>query len=159
MSFTNTRQRVTTRRLQKSNQKEHKNRQDLFSNNSNNNSNNNKTKISSSSSNTTASEAQEIQKSLMKTQHLLKHELHRVGHISHAIEEDEAVLQQTMDHHQSLNTKQAQRALKALEQAQQQEQQVLMASILFFSATVFYILWSRVLFKFDVISMVLDWIV
>jgi Sec20 len=95
----------------------------------------------------------------MKTQHLLKNELHRVSHITHAIDEDETMLRQTMDHHQSLNTKQAQKALTALQRAQQQEQRVLTASIVFFILTVLYIMWSRVMIKFDVVSVILDWMV
>ena len=128
------------------NRHEHKNRQDLFSK---------KTKPKSS----TASEAQKIQKSLLKTQHLLKNELNRVSNITNAIEEDGDILQQTMDHHKSLNTKNAQHALTALQRAQAHEQRVLNASILVFVAVVFYIMWSRVLVKFDLISVVLDQIV
>jgi len=93
----------------------------------------------------------------MKTQHLLKNELDRVSNISHAIEEDENVLQQTMDHHKSLNTKQAQKALTSLQRAQQHEQRVLYASISFFFAVVLYVMWSRVLVKFDFVSVLLDW--
>lgn len=128
------------------NRKEYKNRQDLFSK---------KTKPKSN----TASEAQKIQKSLLKTQHLLKNELNRVSNITNAIEEDGNILEQTMDHHKSLNTKNAQRALTALQRAQAHERRVLNASILVFVVVVFYIMWSRVLIKFDLISVVLDWIV
>ena len=125
---------------------EHKNRQQLFSK---------KTKPKS----TTASEAQKIQKSLLRTQQLLKNELNRVSNITNAIEEDGNILQKTMDHHKSFNTKNAQHALTALQRAQAHEQRVLTASIVIFFCTVFYILWSRVLIKFDLISSVLDWIV
>jgi hypothetical protein len=128
-----------------SNLAEKRNRQDLFSNRQ-------------KKSSTTASEAQKIQKSLMKTQHLLKNELHRVSNISNAIEEDEQVLRQTMETQKSLNTKQAQKALTALQRAQQQEQRVLYASVVFFCAVVFHIMWSRVLIKFDFISVILDWV-
>ena len=128
------------------NRNEYRNRQDLFSK---------KTKPKSN----TASEAQKIQKSLLKTQHLLKNELNRVSNITTAIEEDGKVLQQTMDHHKSLNTKNAQRALNALQQAQAQERRFLNTSILVFVTVVFYIIWSRVLYKFDLISVVLDRII
>ncbi|KAG7358369.1 Sec20 domain family protein [Nitzschia inconspicua] len=140
------------RRLKMTNMSEQRHRQDLFSHRPQQSS-------SSKQSTSTASEAQQIQKSLMKTQSLLKSELHRISHISNAIDEDETVLRKTMDHHQSLNTKQAQKALTALQRAQQQEQRVLMASIIFFGLTVLYIMWSRVLIKFDVISIILDWMV
>ena len=128
------------------NRHEFKNRQDLFSK---------KSKPKSS----TASEAQKIQKSLLKTQHLLKNELNRVSNITTAIEEDGNILQQTMDTQKSLNTKNAQRALTALQRAQAHEKIALNASILVFVAVVLYIMWSRVLYKFDLISVVLDWIV
>jgi uncharacterized membrane protein YjjP (DUF1212 family) len=117
-----------------------KSRDDLFSSR--------KSKKSSS----TASEAKSIQKSLLRTQSLLKNELQRVSHVHTAIEEDGQVLQETMDHHKSLNTKNAQKALNALERAQQQEQRVLMASVVFFFCVAFNVLWSRVLVKFDFIS-------
>ena len=130
------------------NRNEYKNRQALFSR---------KTKKTKSSS--TASEAQRIQKSLLKTQNLLKNELNRVSNISTAIDEDGDILQQTMDHHKSLNTKNAQQALTALKRAQAHEQRVLNASIFVFGTVVFYIMWSRVLIKFDFISVVLDWVV
>ncbi|VEU37114.1 unnamed protein product [Pseudo-nitzschia multistriata] len=130
------------------NRNEYKNRQALFSR---------KTKKTKSSS--TASEAQRIQKSLLKTQNLLKNELNRVSNISTAIDEDGDILQQTMDHHKSLNTKNAQQALTALQRAQAHEQRVLNASIFVFGTVVFYIMWSRVLIKFDFISVVLDWVV
>jgi len=128
------------------NRHERKNRLDLFSK---------KTKPKSS----TASEAQKIQKSLMKTQHLLKNELNRVSNITNTIEEDGNILQQTMDHHKSLNTKNAQHALTALQRAQAHEQIFLNASIAIFVSVVFYIMWSRVLIKLDLISVFLDWIV
>ena len=99
-------------------------------------------------SSSTASEAQAIQKSLMRTQMLLRNELQRVSHVQNAIDEDGNVLQHTMDQHKSLNTKSAQKALTALQRAQQQEQRVLMASITFFFVVAFYILWSRILLRF-----------
>jgi hypothetical protein len=150
----------------KNNQRERIHRQDLFSQrrNSNNNKNNIPNHPHSPSTNknttsTTSLEAQQIQKSLLKTQHLLRQELHRISNLSHAIDDDETMLQQTKDHHQSLSTKQAQQALTSLQRIQQQEQRVLMASILFFGFVVFYIWWSRVLIKIDIISMILNWIV
>jgi hypothetical protein len=103
-------------------------------------------------SSTTASEAQSIQKSLMRTQNLLQNELQRVSHLGSAIEEDGNVLQQTMNHHKSLNTKKAQQALTSLERAQRQEQRILLVSTLFFCLVAFFVMWSRVLIKFDFIS-------
>lgn len=105
----------------------------------------------------TATEAQSIQKSLMRTQSLLKNELHRVSNVAAAIEEDGAMLEQTMDHHKSLNTKKAKKALSALERAQRQEQRVLMSSVVFFCFVTFYVMWSRVLIKFDFISILWSW--
>jgi hypothetical protein len=69
------------------------------------------------------------------------------------------MLQETMHHHQSLTTKQAQQALTSLQRIQQQEQRMWMASLYVFGIVVMYIWWSRVLIKLDVLSMVLDWIV
>lgn len=126
---------------------ERKHRDDLFSQL--------RTKKSAS---TTASEAQSIQKSLMRTQGLLKNELQRVSHLGNAIEEDGNVLQQTMDDHKSLNTRTAQKALTALERAQRQEQRVLMLSVSFFFLVAFYVMWSRVLIKFDFISVLWSWL-
>jgi len=118
-----------------------------------------KNKKSSGSGDNTASEAQKIQNSLLKTQHLLKNELHRVSNITNIIEEDGYILQQTMDEHKSLNTKKAEHALTSLERAQQHERRVLNISILIFALTVFYIMWCRVLIKFDFISIILDQLV
>ena len=95
----------------------------------------------------------------MKTQDLLKNELHRVSNITNVIEEDGRVLNQTMDHHKSLNTRKAQQALTGLQRAQQHEQRVLNASIFVFCSVVLYVMWSRVLIKFDFISAILDWVV
>lgn len=128
------------------NRNEHRKRQDLFSR---------KTKPKSS----TASEATKIQKSLSRTRHLLKNELNRVSTITNVIEEDGNILQETMDHHKSLNTKNAQHALTALQRAQAHEERVLNASIFIFFITVLYIIWSRVLAKIDFISVILDLIV
>ncbi len=107
---------------------------------------------------TTASEAQSIQRSLMRTQGLLRNELQRVSQLGNAIEEDENVLRKTMDDHKSLNTRNAQKALTALERAQRQEQQILMLSVLLFFLVVFYVMWSRVLIKFDFISPLWSWL-
>jgi len=128
------------------NRHEYRNRQDLFSK---------KTKPKSS----TASEAQKIRKSLLKTQHLLANELNRVSTITNAIEEDGNILKETMDHHKSLSTKNAQHALTALQRAQANEQRLLNASIVVFLTVVTYSMWSRVLIKFDLISIVLEWLV
>jgi hypothetical protein len=161
------------------NQLERRHRQDLFSqrrvynNNNNNNNNNNKiyntshyhqssnttTTTTSKSTTNTSLEAQSIQKSLLKTQHLLRQELHRISNLTHAIDHDESMLQHTMYQHQSLSTKQAQQALISLQRIQQQEQRVLMVSLLFFTMVVLYIWWCRVWIKLDILSMILNWIV
>ena len=147
---------------------EKRNRQDLFSSSSNQTGTsslsssrrkNNKSSSNNSNNNNTASEAQKIQKSLLKTKHLLQNELHRVTNITNVIEEDGHILEKTMDEHKSLNTKKAQSALTSLERAQQHEQRVLNGSILIFILTVLYILWCRVLIKLDFISVILDRIV
>lgn len=106
-------------------------------------------RVAKKSNSSTASEAQAIQKSLMRTQDLLKNELNRVSQLGNAIEEDGKVLQDTMDHHKSLNTKTAQKALTALERAKRQEQRMLIISVSFFFLVAFYVTWSRVLIKFD----------
>ena len=111
---------------------------------------------SGGSSSNTKQEAQEIQKSLMRTRGLLQNELQRVHTINHAIEQDGALLEQTLGDHKSLSTKQASKALKALKDAQRQERRVLNCSILFFLSVVFYVMWSRVLIKFDFISPIMN---
>ena len=143
---------------------EKRNRQDLFSSSSNQTgtsslSSSRRKNSKSNDNNNTASEAQKIQKSLLKTKHLLQNELHRVTNITNVIEEDGHILEKTMDEHKSLNTKKAQSALTSLERAQQHEQRVLNGSILIFILTVLYILWCRVLIKLDFISVILDRIV
>jgi hypothetical protein len=94
----------------------------------------------------------------MRTQNLLKNELQRVSHLGNAIEEDGKVLQSTMDDHKSLNTRNAQKALTALERAQREEQRMLMLSVSFFFVAAFYVMWSRVLIKFDFLSFLWDWL-
>ena len=141
---------------------EKRNRQDLFSSSSNQtgtSSLSSSRRKNNKSNNNTASEAQRIQKSLLKTKHLLQNELHRVTNITNVIEEDGHILEKTMDEHKSLNTKKAQSALTSLERAQQHEQRVLNGSILIFILTVVYIIWCRVLIKLDFISVILDRIV
>jgi hypothetical protein len=130
---------TTTSRRSAKNKQDLKQREDIFSNR--------REKASS-----TASEAQGIQKSLMRTQLLLKNESQRVSNLAAAIDEDGKRLQDTMDHHKSFNTRNAQKALKGLERAQQQEQIILMASVSFFVFAVFYVMWSRVLAKFGFIG-------
>lgn len=98
----------------------------------------------SSSKNATAAEAASIQNSLSRTQRLLSHELNRVSQVGKAIDEDGKVLEETMKTHQTLNVKKAKNALTSLQRAQQREQQVLMASIIFFWSVVAYILFVRV---------------
>ena len=110
---------------------------------------------SSKKSSSTISEAQTIQKSLLRTHGLLQNELQRVQHVTDAIEHDQKMLEETMDSHKSLNTKQAQKALNSLQLAQRREQHVLLASMLFFVLTATYILWSRILLRLDVITPIL----
>ena len=100
----------------------------------------------------TASESQSILRSMLRTQNLLKNELDRMSHLQSTIDQDGVVLQQTMEHHKSLNTKNAQKALTSLQKAQQHEQRVLRLSIAFFFFVTFYVMWSRVLIKFDFIT-------
>jgi hypothetical protein len=98
-------------------------------------------------SSNTASEAANIQKSLHRTQALLKNELERVSQVASAIDDDGKMLQDTMTDQQSLNVSSAKKALTSLQRAQQREQRVLMASIVFFYGVVFYILWCRLLIR------------
>jgi hypothetical protein len=98
-------------------------------------------------SSNTASEAANIQKSLHRTQALLKNELERVSQVASAIDDDGKMLQDTMTDQQSLNVSSAKKALTSLQRAQQREQRVLMASIIFFYGVVFYILWCRLLIR------------
>lgn len=104
----------------------------------------------------TASEAVAIQQSLQRTQQLLQHELDRVSTFQSAIEDDGKLLQQAMDAHKSLNVKGAKKALTALERAQQNERNVLRASIIFFWSCVFYVLWCRVLIKLPFVGRIMD---
>ncbi|CAB9510597.1 expressed unknown protein [Seminavis robusta] len=106
---------------------------------------NNRRKKTGSSS--TASEAQSIQQSLQRTQNLLKNELDRVSQVVDVIDQDGKLLEETKDEYQSMDVSGAANALNSLKQAQQQEQRVLMASVLFFFSVVFYIMWERVLIK------------
>lgn len=94
--------------------------------------------------NATAAEAASIQNSLSRTQHLLSHELNRVSAVSSTIDADGKALEETMKTHQTLSVKKAKHALTALQRAQQREQRVLTASILFFWSVVVYILFVRV---------------
>lgn len=99
------------------------------------------------SSSSTASEAANIQKSLHRTQTLLKNELERVSQVATAIEDDGKVLAETMTDQQQLNVSSAAKALTSLQRAQQREQRVLYASIILFYSAVFYILWCRLLIR------------
>ena len=104
----------------------------------------------------TASEAQSIQQSLQRTQNLLKNELNRVSQVATAIDEDGKLLEDTKATHQSLNVSGAKKALTSLQRAQQQEQRVLMASVLFFFSVVFYIMWCRILVKLPFVERILN---
>ena len=105
-----------------------------------------------SNKNSTISEAQAIQKSLLRTHGLLQNELQRVQHVTDAIQHDGQLLEQTMDHHKSLNTKQASTALSALQRAQRFEYHVLLSSMILFGVVATYVLWSRVLLRLDIIT-------
>jgi Sec20 len=105
-------------------------------------------------SSSTASEAQSIQHSLQRTQNLLKNELDRVTQVATTIDEDGKLLEDTKNEFQSLNVGAAKKALTSLQRAQQREQRVLTASILFFFSVVFYIMWQRVLIKLPLVDRV-----
>ena len=94
--------------------------------------------------NATAAEAASIQNSLSRTQRLLAQELNRVGQAHVIIDQDGQALEDTKKTHQTLNISKAQQALTSLQRAQQREQRVLMASIIFFWSVVVYILFVRV---------------
>lgn len=98
-----------------------------------------------SSSSSTAMEAASIQNSLTRTQHLLKSELSRTNQLNTAIEDDGKVLNDTLNTHQTMDVSKAKKALTKLQLAQQREQRVLMAAIIFFWTVVFYILFVRVI--------------
>jgi Sec20 len=108
----------------------------------------------------TASEAAAIQQSLNRTQALLKNELERVAHVASTIDDDGKHLQETMQSHQTMNVSSAKKALTSLERAQQREQRILIASIVFFWSVVFYIILWRVLLHlpfFDRILLLIPW--
>jgi len=107
---------------------------------------------SSSSANATATEAASIQQSLSRTRALLRSELDRVSHVSHAIEDDGKLLKDTMQAQETMNVSSAKKALTALERAQQVEHRVLVASIVFFWCVVFYVLWGRVLCRLPLVD-------
>jgi hypothetical protein len=100
-----------------------------------------------SSAKATASEAVAIQKSLLRTQKLLEHELDRVSTFQSVLNDDGKLLQQAMDTQKSLNVKGAKMALTALQMAQQKERRVLRWSIFFFWMCAFYVLWCRIVTK------------
>lgn len=93
----------------------------------------------------TAAEAASIQNSLLRTQHLLQNELGRTSQVASAIDQDGKLLQDTKQTHDTLNVKKAKSALTSLQRAQQKEQRVLLASIVFFWFVVVYILFVRVI--------------
>ena len=108
----------------------------------------------------TASEAAAIQQSLNRTQALLKNELERVAHVASTIDDDGKHLQETMQSHQTMNVSSAKKALTSLERAQQREQRILIASIVFFWLVVFYIFLWRVLLHlpfFDRLLLLIPW--
>ena len=104
---------------------------------------------------TTASEAAEIQRTLQRTQGMLKEQLRLTETVQTAIHDDDQVLRETLDAHQSLDVGQAQRALTELERAQQKESRVLAAAIFFFWGAVFYVAWCRILIKIPFLDRVL----
>lgn len=102
---------------------------------------------SAAASNVTASEAAAIQESLRRTQKLLAAELARVAAVQNAIDDDERLLRDTMHTHKTLDVAGAKKALTELERAKQKERRVLTASVLFFWATVFYVMCCRILLR------------
>lgn len=109
-----------------------------------------------SGASSTASEAQSIAQSLQRTQNLLKNELNRVSQVANAIDEDGKLLQDTKTDFQSLNVSGAKKALTSLQRAQQREQRVLMASVLFFFTVVAYIMWERIFIKLPFVERTLN---
>ena len=103
----------------------------------------------------TANEAAAIQQSLGRTQSLLRSELERVSNVASAIEGDGKLLNKTMDAHETMDVSKAKKALTSLQRAQQREQRILVASILFFWTVVFYILWCRILIRVPYLDRVL----
>lgn len=112
----------------------------------------------SSSNNSTLSEAAAIQQSFGRTQSLLQNELERVAQVSVTIETDGKILEETMNDHKTMNVSKAKSALTALQRAQNHEQRVLLLSIAFFGAVVFYVLWCRVLIRVPFLDTILYWI-
>ena len=106
---------------------------------------------------TTAHEAAAIQQSLARTQTLLQHELGRVSAVSHVIDQDGQLLGDTKETHASLNVRNASQALKNLQQAQQREERILWASIVFFVLVLGHILWVRVISHLPLVERVLVW--
>lgn len=106
---------------------------------------------------TTAHEAAAIQQSLARTQTLLQHELGRVSAVSHVIDQDGQLLGDTKETHASLNVRNASQALKNLQQAQQREERILWASIVFFVLVLGHILWVRVISHLPLVERVLLW--
>jgi hypothetical protein len=144
---------------ERKNDTEKRNRHDLFFENPRSSSTSRRRRdgsSSSSSSSNTKQEAQDIQKSLLRTRGLLQNELQRVYSINQTIEQDGQILEKTLGDHKSLATKQASKALKALKDAQRQEQRVFNASIVFFMTVVLYVMWSRVFIKLDFISPIIN---
>ena len=93
----------------------------------------------------TANEAASIQKSLNRTEALLKQELARVSHISHSIDDDGKLLESTMNDQKTMDIQKAKQSLTNLQRAQEREQTILRMSIIFFWTVVFYIMWSRII--------------
>jgi Sec20 len=101
-------------------------------------------------------EAAGIQRSLERTQLLLKQELERVSHVASTIDQDGKLLDETTTLHQQMNVKGAKKALSSLERAQQRQQRVLRCSLAFFWTVVFYIAWERVLTRLPFVDRVLQ---
>mmetsp|Transcript_22862 Transcript_22862/g.32728 ORF Transcript_22862/g.32728 Transcript_22862/m.32728 type:complete len:144 (-) Transcript_22862:87-518(-) len=113
----------------------------------NKNKNKNKNKKQPSS---TADEARSITKSLRRTQNLLSQELHRVAHVSEAIDADGKLLGDTKETHLVMNdtVKGANAALRNLELQKRKETLVLTGSMVFFFLVVAYVLWTRIRIPF-----------
>lgn len=111
-----------------------------------------------SSAKATASEAVAIQKSLLRTQKLLEHELDRVSSFQSAINDDGKLLQQAMDTQKSLNVKEAKMALTALQMEQLKERRLLRWSIVFFWCCVLYIIWCRIIKKIPFIDQLIGFL-
>lgn len=134
-----------TRMLGQEQHKQH--RKNLFQNRNNNKINNRKSHPSNQKK---KKDAKTITKSLLRTKSLLSQELDRVNQISTNLESDENVLNETKETGDSLSEVifGAKGALRSLQNQEQREHVVLMASVVFFYLCVLYVVFSRIRIPF-----------